>query len=159
MGRVDTEKMQLLLRRRQIGLGVLLGVVRDFQLALGNRALVIKNLGSFVLRPRQSLVVDRLQVLIEGVGDVGALHLHQQLALLDVGADLGVNRNHTAGGDRNDRDGSGNIRIDRTGHVERRGRRILRGGGDGKAVWVIDGDEADTALTPPPAREAAPAAA
>ncbi len=146
MGRVDTKEMQLLLRRCQIGLSVLLGVVRDFQLALGNRALVIKNLGSFFLRPRQSLVIDRLQVLIEGVGDVGALHLHEQLALLDVGADLGMNRNHTAGGYRNDRDGSGNIRIDRAGHVERRGRRILRSCRYGKAVGMIDCDEGDTAL-------------
>ena len=110
---VDTEEMQLLLRRRQIGLRILLAIIGDFQLALGDRALFVKNFGSFVLRSRQSLVVDRLQVLIEGVGDVGALHLHEQLALFDVGADLGVNRNHPAGGYRNDRDRSGNIRIDR----------------------------------------------
>ena len=95
MSRVNTEKMQLLLRRRQIRLGVLLGVVRDFQLALGDRTLVIENLGSFILRMRQSLVIDRLQVLIEGVRDVSTLHLHEQLALLDEGADLGMNRNHT----------------------------------------------------------------
>ena len=138
--------MQLLLGRRQIGLGILLAVIGDFQLAFGDRALVVKNFGAFVLRPRQSLVVDRLQVLIEGVGDVGALHLHEQLALLDEGSDLRVDRNHPAGGDGDDRDGSGNIGIDRAGDIERRSRRILRGGDDRKAVWVIDGDEADAAL-------------
>src|ERR1700678_4610286 len=57
-----------------------------------------------------------------------------------------MNCNHTSGVYGNDRDGSGNVRIDRTGDVERRGRRILRGRGYGKAVGVIDGDEGDTAL-------------
>ncbi len=138
--------LQLLLGRGQVGLRILLAVIRDLQLALGNRALVIKNLGSFVLRARQPLVVDRLQVLIEGAGDVGALHLHEQLALLDVVSDLRMNRNHPARGQRNDRDGSGNIGIDRAGDVQRRGRLILRWQYDGKASGMIDGDEVDALL-------------
>ncbi len=148
--------MQLLLRRCQIGLGVLLAVVRDLQLALGNRALIVKNFRSLILGTRESLVVDRLQVLIEGIGDVRALHLHEQLALLDEGAELGVDGNHPAGGDRNNRDGARDVGVDCPGYIQRRSRGILRGRRDRKAVWVIDGDQADAALTLHLRGEAAP---
>src|ERR1700721_4602180 len=105
---VDAENDQLLFGCRQIGFRVLLAVVRDFQLAFGDRALLVKDFGSLVLRPRQSLVVDRFQVLIEGVGYVGALHLHQQLALGDKSTDLSVNSYDSSGSYGDERDLTGN---------------------------------------------------
>ena len=127
--------------------GILLPDIRDFQLALGYRALVIQNLRPLILRPRQSLVINSFEIGTEGVGDVGALHLHEQLALLDVGAKLRVDRNHTAGSQGDNRDGPGNVGIHRAGNVQRGGGRILRGRRDRKSLGPIDGDEVDTTLT------------
>ena len=62
------------------GLGFL-AILRDLELALSDRALVIENLGPLELRVREMLVIDRLQVLIEGVGDVD---LQQGLMPLSV---------------------------------------------------------------------------
>ena len=116
---IDPEDAELLLGRGQVGLRILLAVIGNLQLAFGDRALVEKNLGPVVLRMRASrLVVDRFQILIKGAGDVGALDLHEQLALADIVSNSRMERDHTAGGQGNNRNGAGDIGIDGTGDVQ-----------------------------------------
>ena len=71
---VHAERLQLLFGRRQVGLGVLFRVLGLLQHGLRDGAVLEQILGADVSLVGQLLVVDGLQISVEGVGDVGALH-------------------------------------------------------------------------------------
>ena len=64
------------------------------------------------------LVIDRLQIGIEGVGDVGTLHAEQQLTLLHVVAEARLDIDDAAVGQRDDRNLARNVRGDGSGDVQ-----------------------------------------
>jgi hypothetical protein len=71
---VDAEKPQLFGRGIQISFGVLFGIFGLFERALGDRALVVKNLRALQLHPRQPLVIHGLLISLVSAGDIVALH-------------------------------------------------------------------------------------
>ena len=71
---VDAESLQLLFGGSQIGLRVLLRVFGLLQHGLRDGAVLEEVLGAEVCLVGELLVVDGLQIGVEGVGDVGALH-------------------------------------------------------------------------------------
>jgi hypothetical protein len=81
---IDSQRVQLLFRSNQVGLRVVLRVLGLFHLRLRNRAVCKQIFGAHQSQIRQVLVVHRLQVRIECIRDVRALHLQQQLSLLYV---------------------------------------------------------------------------
>ncbi len=125
---VDAENPQLLLSRGERGLRIVLGVLGDLELAVGNRTLVVEYLGAVELDLGETLVVDGLQIDGKGAGYIGALHLHQQLAFFDEVADAGVDLNYSAGGDGDNGNGARDVGIDRTSELDCRSRRITRRG-------------------------------
>ena len=64
------------------------------------------------------LVVDGLEVGVEGGGDVGALDFHHQLALVDVVAQADVESDDAAVGEGENGDLAGDVGIDGAGDLE-----------------------------------------
>ena len=72
---IDTKGLELLFRGDQIGFGVFFGVLGLLKLAERDGAMIIKIFGANVCLVGKLFVVDGLQVGIEGVRRVSALHL------------------------------------------------------------------------------------
>jgi len=143
---VDPEDAELLLCGGERGFGVVLRILRNLALAGGDGSLVQQELGAVELRLRQALIVDRLQVGLEGRRHVVALDLHQQLALLDGVSHARVDRDDAAGRDGDDRDGARDVGVDGAGHVELRGRVVAGDGGKGKLLRVLDVHQAGVGI-------------
>ena len=143
---VDSEDAELLLGRGDRGLGVVLRILRNFKLAGGNGSLVQQELGAVELRLGEVLVVDRLQVGLEGRGHVVALDLHQELALLDGVAHARVDRDNATGRDGDDGDGARDVGVDGAGHVELRGRVVAGDGGERELLRILDMHQAGVGI-------------
>src|ERR1022692_2443298 len=85
------------------------GVLGDFEVLLGNGAMVEQELGAVQLGASQFFAGDGLAVIGEGSGNIGALHAHEELALGDLIAEPRVNFEDPAGSQRNDGDVAGDI--------------------------------------------------
>ncbi len=107
---VDAEDAELLLGGGEGSLGIVFGVLGDLELAGGDGALVVEELGPVELNLGEAFVVDGLEVVAEGAGDVGALDLHQELALVDEVTDARVDVEYAAGRDGDYGDGAGHVR-------------------------------------------------
>ena len=119
---VHAEDLQLLdPRQSRSALASLLGVVGLLEHGLGNRAMLEQILRAEVGLVGQLLVIDRLQIGIEGIGDVRALHPEQQLALLHVVVEAHLDIDDAAVGEGDDRNLARDIREDGSGGVQFRG--------------------------------------
>src|SRR6202789_4032856 len=121
---IHAEHAQLLLSSYERSLRIILGVLRNLDLASGNCTLVKEDFGAVELNLSKTLVVDGFEVLTDRAGDVGALHFHQELTLFYVVADAGMDINHAAGGNGDDRDRAGDVGIDRSGDLNLRSGRV-----------------------------------
>ena len=117
---------------------VILGVLRDFQRALGPRPVVKQKLGAIQLYFRQFFVLHRLAVIRIRARHIHAADLEQDLALLHFVTQACVNFDNAAGGKRRHLHLLGYIRQDLAGHIQlRRGHMLARRYG-GKLVRMFD---------------------
>ena len=79
-----------------------LRVLGLLQHGLGDGAVFVEVLGAEIRLVVQLLVVHGLEVGIEGVGDVGALHLKEELAFFHVVVEARLDIDNTAVGERDD---------------------------------------------------------
>ena len=135
---VDAENVELFDRCIESSLGVFFAVLGDLQLALGDGALVIKQLIALESDVGEVFVRDRLEVVAEGGADVGALDLHDELAFFDVVAETGVESNHAAVSQREHGNLAGDVGADGARH----GKSADDLGGDrldeGEELLVLD---------------------
>ena len=139
---VNAESFQLLFGGSEVGFGVLLRVFGLLQHGLRDCAVLEQIVGPHVSHVGHVLVVGRLEIGVEGAGDVRALHLQQQLALLHVVVEAGLDVHHAAVGDRDDRnlardvgkDGAGSRQLRRRFDLPRCERELGR-------IVGVDGDQ------------------
>ena len=91
------------------------------------------------------LVVHRLEIHIEGIGNIRALYFQDKLALLHVVVEPGLDVDDAATGKRNDGHFAGDIRIDRAGDIQLSVSFGLLGRDQFELLRPIDGDEAHVA--------------
>ena len=118
MVRIRSEKVEMLLRRIENDLGVILGILRDFLSALGNRPMLEQDVGAVELDLRQLLVLDGLAVIRKRAGDVRASHFEQKLPFLDGVAEPRVDLHHPPRSQRGYRHLTRNIRTNYAGHIQ-----------------------------------------
>ena len=89
------------------------------------------------------LVVGGFQIGIECIGDVGALHLEQQLAFLHVVVEAGLDVDHAAIGQRDDGNFARDVGKDCAGCVQLGGGLDLPAAASGNLAtsFVVDGDQ------------------
>jgi hypothetical protein len=105
----------------------------------------VEVLGAHVCLVGHLLVADGLEIGVVGAGDVGALDLEEQIAFLDVVIEAGADVDDLAAGEGDRGHLARDVRVDRTGDVQLRGRVVLLRGDEGKLVGLIDGDQAHVA--------------
>ena len=111
MAFIDAEDAQLLLGCGQQRLRIPLRVFGDLKLRLGDRALVVETLVALERNAREMLVVDSLDVVAEGGGDIRALHVHDGLTLADGVAQAHAQIDDAAVGQRKHGKLARNIRV------------------------------------------------
>ena len=87
---IDAEKPQLFGGGIQIRFGILCGVFRLFESALGDRAFVVRDLLPLQLLASQALIVHGLPICLVSSGYVVALDSQQELAFLHHIAEPGL---------------------------------------------------------------------
>jgi hypothetical protein len=105
---VNAKGIELLLGSDEICLGVIFGIRSLLQCAERNRAMVIKIFGADVCLVGQDFVVTGLYVCIEGIGDIRALYLDQELSFFHVVIEAGADIHDPPAGQRDD----GNFPVD-----------------------------------------------
>ena len=125
---IDSQNMQLLASRLQVGLSVLGHVFGLFQSTLGDRSFVIENSLPFQIQSRQKFVIHRLAIGLIGARDIVTLHLHEQLTLLHQVAEPRFHLDHPPCRERDHRHRARNIRLHQSGHVQSRCGLIFDGG-------------------------------
>ena len=115
-------------------LGLRRSVLGDLDFLQRDRALPSQELGTFQLLARQFVVRQRLPVVGERLGDIGALNPQQELAL---GYNARINLHHAARSQRNHRDVPRYIGGDGTGHSQLRGIHAVPGWKERKLVRMI----------------------
>ena len=133
----DAQQLEMLVRGFEIDLGVVLGVLRDFQSALGDRSVLEQQLGAIQLDLRQLLVLDGLAIVGKRAGDVGASHLEQELALLHFVAQPRVDFDHPPGGQRRHRHLPRNVGTHHAGDVQLRRGDVLAGRRQRKLLRMV----------------------
>src|ERR1035441_5867333 len=126
--------------------GLIRDILGDFQILLGDSALIVQELGTGELRARQSLIGDRLPVVRESRGSIGALHAQQELPLGHGIAQPGMDFQNAAGRQGDHGNISRDIGGDGSGHVQNGYGIVLAGCGDGKLFGVVHFDEVGIAL-------------
>ena len=134
---VHAEGLQLFFGCGDVGLGVLLSVLRLFQHGLGNGAVLEQILGATIALVGELFVVGCFQICVESTCDVGALHLHQQLSLLHVVVEAGPDVHDAAVRHRDDGDLARDIGKDGAGGVQFAGRLNSFGLSELKLFLVI----------------------
>ncbi len=114
---VNAEDAELLLGCLEIGFGVGFAVFGDLKLGFGDGTLVVEELVALKDDGGEVLVVDLFKIAIEGGGDVRALDLHDELALVDGLAELNMEGGDATVGEREDGDLAGDVRADGAGDV------------------------------------------
>jgi hypothetical protein len=135
---VDAEDSELLLGGEQVSLGIVFAVLRGFLLRFGDSALVQEQVVAFEGDGGEVLVVDGLEIAIEGGGDVRALDVHDELALTDGIAELDMKGDDAAIGEGEDREFAGDVGVDRAGDLEGAADGLGGSLDEGKAAGTVD---------------------
>lgn len=135
---IDAEDFELLFRREEISLGIVFAVLSGVLLGLGNGAFGEEKVVAVEGDGGKMLVVDGLEIAIEGGGDVGALNIHDELALMDVIAELDMEGDDATVGEREDREFAGDIGVDRAGDLECAANGLRRCLDEGEAAGTVD---------------------
>ncbi len=85
------------------------------------------------------LVIHRFEIGIEGVGDVGTLHLEEQLAFFDVVVEAGLDVDDAAIGEGDDGNFARDVGEDAPGDVELGGDLHLLGGDKRELGYIVAG--------------------
>ena len=116
---------------------VVLGVLRNLQRALRNRAVVEQEVGAVELDLRQFFVLHGLAVVGKCARDVRASHFEQKLALFHFIAQPCIDFDDSPGGERRHRHLARNIRIDHAGDIQLRRGDVLTGRGQRKPLRMV----------------------
>src|SRR5579862_938638 len=98
------------------GLGVVLVVLRDLEIPLRNGSVLKEQLCSIQLLAREQLIGDSLAVGIKASRNIVASNTQQELALLNCVTEASADIDDAAGGKRNHRDSSRDVRKYGAGH-------------------------------------------
>src|SRR5580698_5037569 len=118
-----------------VDLGLGFGILRNLLVVHRDGSPAIQVLRSFGLCAGKLFVGNRLLVIRIGARDIRTLYAEQHLTLLNEITQAGFDLHDAPGGQRYDRDGSGNVRIDRGGDLQfrmghmfdgRRQRKLIR---------------------------------
>ena len=134
---IDAEDDELLIGHLQIGHGIVFPVLSRLELGLRDGSLVVKELVADEGDVGEMLVVDGLDVGIEGGRDIGGLDVHDQLALVDVIADIHFQGGDAAIGDGEDRDLVGGVGLNLAGDVEAGEGGAFGGGDEGELLRIL----------------------
>ena len=107
--------------------------------------MLVEVLGAHIGLVIHALVGDGLEIGIERVGAVGALNLEQQLAFANVVVKARLDIDHTAAGQRDDRDFASDVGKHRSSNVKLSRRIISFSPNQRELVGLIDRDQAHVA--------------
>ena len=132
--------LQLFFGSGQVGFGVPFRVFRLLQHGLRNCAVIIEVLGAQVRLVVHLLVVFGLEIGVERIADVGALHAEEELTLSHVVVEPDLEVDDAAVGKRDDGDFAGDIGKDGAGDVQLVGLIHALGGDGGVLLRIGDID-------------------
>ena len=135
------QHLEVLLGGLDIHLGLLFGVLGHFEILGGDGPLVEQKLRAVQLGVRQLLVGHGVAVVGQRLGDIGALHPHEQLALGHFVAQLGAEIHHASRSQRDHRHVARHVGAHHAGDVQLRSGHPQFRVGDGELLRMGDGED------------------
>ncbi len=120
---------------------LLFGLLRDFEILLGNGAAVVQDLGARELGVREFLVGHGLAIIRKGLGEIGALHAHEKLALLYGVTQARANFHDTPGRQGDHGDTARDVDADHAGNAQFGSSGTVGYGGQREALRMIHRDQ------------------